>query len=76
MIKPDKIHDNVVKMGEWNNMKVKVLDNEVTTWINGVKMINLKDDLIGKANGSIALQIHSGGGIKVRWKNIKIKPLN
>ena len=76
MIKPDKTHDNAVKMGEWNNMKVKVLDNEVTTWINGVKMINLKDDLIGKANGSIALQIHSGGGIKVRWKNIKIKPLN
>ena len=76
MIKPDKIHDNVVKMGEWNNMKVKVLDNEVTTWINGVKMINLKDDLIGKSNGSIALQIHSGGGIKVRWKNIKIKTLN
>ena len=76
MIKPDKIHDNIVKMGEWNNMKVRVLDNEVTTWINGVKMINLKDDLIGKSNGSIALQIHSGGGIKVRWKNIKIKTLN
>ena len=38
-------------------------------------MIELKDKNIGEANGSIALQIHSGGGIKVRWKNIKIKQL-
>jgi hypothetical protein len=41
--------------------------------MNGVQMIDLKDEKIGKADGSIALQIHSGGGIKVKWKNLKIK---
>jgi hypothetical protein len=38
-------------------------------------MIHLKDEKIGKGVGFIALQIHDGGGIKVRWKNIKIKEL-
>lgn len=32
----------------------------------------LNDEKIGAAKGFIALQIHDGGGIKVRWRNIKI----
>ena len=38
-------------------------------------MTDLRDDKIGKADGVIALQIHDGGGIKVRWRNIFIKEL-
>jgi hypothetical protein len=38
-------------------------------------MIFLKDEKIGGRTGKIALQIHSGGGVKVRWKNIKITEL-
>jgi hypothetical protein len=57
-------------------MKIKVYNNEVTTWINGIKMININDDKIGKGVGSIALQIHDGGNIKVKWKNINIEMLN
>ena len=34
-----------------------------------------EDEKIGEGKGSIALQIHDGGGIKVSWKNIKIKVL-
>ena len=62
-------------MCEWINMKIKVYKNEVTTWINNQEIINLFDEKIGKANGSIALQIHDGGGIKVRWKNIMLTKL-
>jgi hypothetical protein len=35
----------------------------------------LSDAQIGKAQGRIALQIHDGGGIKVQWKNLKLKTL-
>jgi hypothetical protein len=56
-------------------MKIEVKGDEVTTWLNGKKMVHLKDSLIGKGKGVIALQIHSGGGIKVAWKNIMIKEL-
>ena len=75
LIKPDSKYDDIVRMGEWNNMKIKVYKNEVTTWINNQEIINFFDEKIGKANGSIALQIHDGGGIKVRWKNIMLTKL-
>jgi len=75
LIQPDKEKEQYLKMGEWNTMKVRVQGDNVTTWLNGHEMITLKDDKIGSANGQIALQIHSGGGIKVRWKNIKLTPL-
>ena len=75
LIKPDEGKDSSLKMGTWNNLKVKVYQDTVTTWLNGKMMISLSDQKIGKANGRIALQIHDGGGIKVKWKNIKIQEL-
>ena len=75
LIKPDEGKDSSLKMGSWNNLKVKVYQDTVTTWLNGKMMISLSDQKIGKANGRIALQIHDGGGIKVKWKNIKIQEL-
>ena len=75
LIKPDLIKDNILKMGKWNHMKIKVVGSSVTTWLNGTKMVELDDKQIGQGKGSIALQIHDGGGIKVRWKNIRIEEL-
>jgi hypothetical protein len=76
LIQPSSEYDDVVVLDQWNFMKIKVYNNEVTTWINGIKMININDDKIGKGVGSIALQIHDGGNIKVKWKNINIEMLN
>ena len=75
LIKPDLIKDNILKMGKWNHMKIKVVGSSVTTWLNGTKMVELDDKKIGQGKGAIALQIHDGGGIKVRWKNIRIEEL-
>jgi len=75
LIKPDPQKDKALKMGEWNNMKIRVKGDRVTTWLNGTKMIDFRDAKIGEAEGSIALQIHDGGGIKVRWRNIRLKAL-
>ena len=75
LIQPTADKEQYLKMGEWNTMKVKVKGNEVTTWLNGHEMITLTDEKIGSRSGQIALQIHSGGGIKVRWRNIRISTL-
>ena len=56
-------------------MKILVINNHVITWLNGIEMVDLWDKKIGEVNGSIALQIHSGGGIKVRWRNLKINEI-
>ena len=75
LIKPDPEKDKALKMGDWNRMKIKVVDDKVTTWLNGTQMVSFRDEKIGRGKGSIALQIHDGGGIKVRWRNLKVKPL-
>ncbi len=72
LIKPDKALDEALKMGEWNTMRIRVVEDHVQTWVNGVPMVDFRDRKIGAAEGSIALQIHDGGGIKVRWKNLYI----
>ena len=75
LIKPDPEKDKALKMGDWNRMKIKVVGDKVTTWLNGTQMVSFTDEKIGRGKGSIALQIHDGGGIKVRWRNLKVKPL-
>lgn len=75
LIKPDPEKDKALKMGEWNTMKIRAEGPLVTTWLNGVEMVRIEDAKIGDGKGAIALQIHDGGGIKVRWRNIMVKPL-
>ena len=72
LIKPTKEKDKALKMGDWNQMRIRVVGNQIDTWFNGTEMISLNDEKIGQGKGSIALQIHDGGGIKVRWKNLQV----
>lgn len=75
LIQPKTEDEQYLKTGKWNNLKIRVVNDEITTWLNGHQMIYLKDEKIGQGEGFIALQIHDGGGIKVRWKKIEIKEL-
>jgi hypothetical protein len=75
LIQPDPSLESVLKEGEWNTLTVKVKGDVVETFLNGTKMITLKDEKIGAANGKIALQIHDGGGVKVRWRKVEITKL-
>jgi len=75
LIKPNPSLDVHLKMGDWNKMRIIANGDLITTYLNGQKMIELRDDKIGIAEGQIALQIHDGGGIKVRWRNIRLMNL-
>ena len=75
LIKPVPEKEKYLKMGAWNQLKIQVIGSKVTTYLNSHEMIQLQDDRIAAGEGGIALQIHSGGGIKVRWRNLKIKEL-
>ncbi len=75
IVKPDAKGEQALKEGKWNKLRIRVVDGNVQTWLNGKKMIDLTDDVIAKANGFIALQIHDGGGIKVRWRKMKLRKL-
>ena len=76
LIKPNPTHEKYLKADKWNTLRIQVIGDKVTTWLNGHMMIDLNDEKIGKGEGFIALQIHDGGGIKVRWRKFKIKVLD
>ena len=71
---PDE-KETILKENEWNTMRIKVQGDNVITWLNGEEMVNINDAKIGAGKGRIALQIHDGGGIKVLWRNLKVKTL-
>ncbi|QRR02271.1 DUF1080 domain-containing protein [Dyadobacter sandarakinus] len=71
---PDE-KEGFLKMGTWNTLRIRVNGDQVQTWLNGHPMVDFKDEKIGAADGSLALQIHDGGGIRVRWKNIEVEEL-
>ena len=75
LIKPEPEKDKALKMGDWNTMRIRVVGDLIESWLNGTPMISLKDEKIGEGKGAIALQIHDGGGIKVRWRNLFVTPL-
>ncbi|WP_215224842.1 3-keto-disaccharide hydrolase [Echinicola shivajiensis] len=75
LIKPDPEKDKALKFGEWNKMKIRVEGDRVISWLNGTEMVDFSDAKIGEGEGGICLQIHDGGGIKVAWRNIKLRKL-
>jgi N-acetylglucosamine-6-phosphate deacetylase len=75
LIQPKPEDEKILKGTDWNKMRIQVTGDQVTTWLNDQQIIDIKDEKIGAGKGFIALQIHDGGGIKVRWKNIRVKEL-
>jgi len=67
--------------GQWNELRARIVGNPltVTTWINGVKFMELTDTEKRMPDmGGIALQIHGGGDYTkqfVRYRNIRLKRL-
>ncbi|MBR1928051.1 MAG: DUF1080 domain-containing protein [Bacteroidales bacterium] len=71
---PDE-KENILKYNDWNTMRIRLEGDHLQSWLNGEPMTDITDEAIGRGRGRICLQIHDGGGIKVRWRNIHIKTL-
>ena len=65
--------ENSLKPGEWNDLEVSVQGFHITTRLNGVQVVDYTDPTPKFTEGVIALQIHTGGGVKMRWKDVEIK---
>ena len=64
--------EGILKEGEWNTLRILAKGPRIQTWLNGEPMVDITDQKVGLGHGRIALQIHDGGGIKVRWRNLHI----
>jgi len=65
--------EKALKPGEWNELEVSVHGAHIVTQLNGTKIVDLTDPAPKFTDGVVGLQIHTGGGVKVRWKDISIK---
>ncbi|MCF8227361.1 MAG: DUF1080 domain-containing protein [Bacteroidales bacterium] len=66
---------NILKPGAWNDMTIKVEGRRVMVWLNNELMTDLQDEKIEEGEGVIALQIHSGEDVKIRWKDLYIREI-
>ncbi len=65
--------EQALKAGEWNDLEVSVRGNHIVTQLNAVKVADYTDTSPRFTDGVIGLQIHTGGGVRIRWKEIYIK---
>lgn len=68
--------ETVIKPNGWNDMRITVVGNRHVTYLNGVRMIDFTYPSPGSTNGVIALQLHSGGEGRMRFKDIWIRNLS
>ncbi|PYT95036.1 MAG: DUF1080 domain-containing protein [Acidobacteria bacterium] len=66
--------EQALKLGEWNELEVSVHGAHIVTQLNGTKIVDFTDPAPQFRDGVIGLQIHTGGGVKMRWKDIYLKP--
>jgi hypothetical protein len=64
--------EKALKPGEWNDLEAIVEGAHVVTRLNGVKIADFTDAAPKFTDGVIGLQIHTGGGVKMRWKDIYV----
>jgi hypothetical protein len=64
------------KNNQWNKYRIEAIGNHIQTFLNGVPVAHLIDDMTPK--GFISLQVHAirnadQEGTQVKWKNVRIK---
>ena len=70
---PSAEGEKALKPGDWNDLEVSVQGIHVVTVLNGTKISDFTDSTPKFTDGVVGLQIHTGGDVKMRWKDISVK---
>jgi putative membrane-bound dehydrogenase-like protein len=74
VLSENKSGEKVVKADDWNDYEIVAEGGHVRTFINGKPCVDLDDAAISR-RGVFALQIHAGGAMEVRFKDLKLEVL-
>jgi putative heme-binding domain-containing protein len=66
--------EKYVKVDDWNDYEIVAEGTHVRTYINGKPCVDLDDPKLSR-RGIFAFQIHAGGPMEVRFKDIKLEVL-
>jgi Domain of Unknown Function (DUF1080) len=71
---PKEKAEALVRKNDWNEFEITAKGDHFVIKINGTTVIDRTDPKVPKG-GIIALQLHAGPPMEVRFKDIEIKPL-
>lgn len=63
--------DGILKLGDWNTLKVKVVGNTYTAWLNGKEVMTYTSEKI-PAKGPVGIQLHPGNVMSIQYRKIKL----
>lgn len=77
LVQPPATFESTLKKGDWNEYTIRAEGDHVVLKMNGVTTVDYREpDADIARSGIVALQVHSGGPMKVEFRNIRIKPLS
>lgn len=76
LVKAPAAFEAGLKKGEWNEYTIRAEGDHVVLKINGTTTVDYREpDANIARSGVIALQVHSGGPMKIEFRKIRIKSL-
>lgn len=80
-IQQNRNWDKYFRPGDWNHLRARITGQpaHVTSWLNGVKMIDFRDNRERfQRDGYIGLQVHGGGdswgdNSRARYRHVRIR---
>lgn len=75
LAQPNKDAQCLMRFNDWNDVWIICDHSRMATYLNGFQAAVFDDKEPRFTDGVIALQLHSGGGVKMRFKDIYIKEL-
>ncbi len=74
ILSDNKAGEKVVKVDEWNEYVIIAEGSHIKTYLNGQLCVDIDDPKMSR-RGVFGLQIHAGGEMEVRFKDIKLEVL-
>ena len=76
LVKAPDDFEKSLKKGDWNEYTIRAKGDHIMLKVNGVTTVDYTEpDAEIARKGILALQVHSGGPLKVEFRNIRIKSL-
>ncbi len=72
---PSPQYETVIRSYDWNDMLIEVEGNHYVVHLNGIRVLDFTYPSPGAEQGVIALQLHSGGEGRMRFKDIYVRDL-
>ncbi len=76
LAKPSAEAQRAMKPYAWNDLEISARGKRIVTRLNGTEMVDFQDAVPRFLEGVIGLQLHSGGGVKIHFREIYIRILD